>query len=76
MEVVDSEDGLTLYVKNGGLFVPELVRAFDKTDIELVSINISTPSLDDVFLKHTGKRIRTEELVKEVSTGRFGGRRR
>ncbi len=63
-------------MKNGGLFVPELVRAFDKTDIHLVSINISTPSLDDVFLKHTGKRIRTEELVKEVTTGRFGSRRR
>jgi len=76
MNVVDTEEGLTLYVKNGGLFVPELVRAFDKTDMELVSINISTPSLDDVFLRHTGKRIRTEELVKEVSTGRFGGRRR
>jgi ABC-2 type transport system ATP-binding protein len=76
MNIVDSEDGLTIYVKNGGLFVPELVRAFDKTDIELISINISTPSLDDVFLKHTGKRIRREELVKEVTTGRFGSRRR
>ena len=76
MNVVDTDEGLTFYVKNGGLFVPELVRAFDKTDIELISINISTPSLDDVFLKHTGKRIRREELVKEVSTGRFGGRRR
>jgi ABC-2 type transport system ATP-binding protein len=77
MNVVDTEEGLTIYVKNGGLFVPELVRSFDKTDIELISINISTPSLDDVFLKHTGKRIRREELVKEVSTGRFGsGRRR
>jgi len=76
MEVIDSEEGLTIYVRNGGLFVPELVRAFDKTDIELVSINISTPSLDDVFLKHTGKRIRREELVKEVVAGRFGSRRR
>jgi len=76
MEVIDSVEGLTIYVRNGGLFVPELVRAFDKTDIELVSINISTPSLDDVFLKHTGKRIRREELVKEVVTGRFGSRRR
>jgi ABC-2 type transport system ATP-binding protein len=76
MNVVDTEEGLTLYVKNGGLFVPELVRTFDKTDIELISINISTPSLDDVFLRHTGKRIRTEELVKEVSAGRFGSRRR
>ena len=76
LSTADTDEGLTIYVKNGGLFVPELVRAFDKTDTELVSINISTPSLDDVFLKHTGKRIRREELVKEVSTGRFGGRRR
>jgi ABC-2 type transport system ATP-binding protein len=76
MDIVDTEEGLTIYVKNGGLFVPELVRTFDKTDIDLVSINISTPSLDDVFLKHTGKRIRREELVKEVTTGRFGNRRR
>ena len=76
MNIVDTEEGLTIYVKNGGLFVPELVRTFDRTDIELISINISTPSLDDVFLKHTGKRIRREELVKEVSTGRFGSRRR
>jgi len=76
MNIADSADGLTIYVKNGGLFVPELVRAFDKTNIELISINISTPSLDDVFLKHTGKRIRREELVKEATTGRFGSRRR
>jgi ABC-2 type transport system ATP-binding protein len=76
MNIVDTEEGLTIYVRNGGLFVPELVRTFDRTDMELVSINISTPSLDDVFLKHTGKRIRAEELVKEVSTGRFGSRRR
>jgi ABC-2 type transport system ATP-binding protein len=75
ISLADTEDGLTIYVKNGGLFVPELVRAFDKTQIELVSINIATPSLDDVFLKHTGKRIRTEELVKEVTAGRFGSRR-
>jgi ABC-2 type transport system ATP-binding protein len=76
INVVDSEQGLTLYVKNGGLFVPELVRAFDKTDIQLISINISTPSLDDVFLKHTGKRIRVEELVKQAPSAMFGRRGR
>jgi ABC-2 type transport system ATP-binding protein len=76
MSIADTaEEGLTIYVKNGGLFVPELVRAFDKTDLDLVSINIATPSLDDVFLKHTGKRIRREELVKEVTAGRFGSNR-
>lgn len=66
VDTVDSGDGLTVYVKNGGYFVPELVRAFDKTTIKLVSLTLSTPSLDDVFLKHTGKRIRPEELVKQA----------
>ena len=74
VNIVDSGDGLTVYVKNGGFFVPELVRAFDKTSIKLVSINLSTPSLDDVFLKHTGKRIRVEELTKQAPT-MFGRRR-
>ena len=68
MNVVDSGDGLTIYAKDGGYFVPDLVRAFDKSDIKLVSINLSTPSLDDVFLKHTGKRIRVEELQKQTSS--------
>jgi len=76
VDIVDSGDGLTLYAKEGGYFIPELVRAFDRTDVKLVSINLSTPSLDDVFLKHTGKRIRVEELVKEAPAGRFGARRR
>jgi ABC-2 type transport system ATP-binding protein len=64
--IVDSGDGLTIYAKDGGYFIPDLVRAFDKTDIKLVSINLSTPTLDDVFLKHTGKRIRVEELQKQM----------
>lgn len=74
--IVDSSEGLTIYAKNGGYFVPELVRAFDKTKIKLVSINLSTPSLDDVFLKHTGKRIRTEEVSKVAPSIEFERHRR
>ena len=66
VNVVDSGDGLTIYAKDGGYFVPDLVRVFDRSEIKLVSINLSTPSLDDVFLKHTGKRIRVEELQKQA----------
>ncbi|MGI0078933.1 MAG: ATP-binding cassette domain-containing protein [Nitrososphaerales archaeon] len=77
VNIVESGDGgLTAYVKNGGPFVPELVRAFDKTTIKLVSINLSTPNLDDVFLKHTGKRIRAEELIKQAPSTMFARRRR
>ncbi|MDH2900610.1 MAG: ATP-binding cassette domain-containing protein [archaeon] len=74
VDILDSDDGVTLYVKNGGMFVPELVRAFDKSNIKLVSINLSSPSLDDVFLKHTGKRIRVEEVAKQAPSGMFGRR--
>jgi ABC-2 type transport system ATP-binding protein len=78
VDIVSSDEGFTLYVKNGGLFVPDLVRAFDKTTVKLVSINLSSPTLDDVFLKQTGKRIRAEAEMPsaQVPTATFVGRRR
>jgi len=73
-EIVDSEECLTVYAKNAGLLIADIVRALDSSDIRIASVTFSSPSLDDVFLKHTGKRIRTEELVKAPSR-MFGGRR-
>lgn len=75
VNVVDSGDGLTIYARDGGYFIPDLVRAFDKSNIKLVSINLSSPTLDDVFLRKTGKRIRTEELQKATPTMFARGRR-
>jgi ABC-2 type transport system ATP-binding protein len=73
-EIVDSEECLTVYAKSAGLLIADIVRALDSSDIRLTSVTFSSPSLDDVFLKHTGKRIRVEELVKAPSR-MFGGRR-
>ena len=74
-EIVDSEECLTVYAKNAGLLIADIVRALDSSDIRIASVTFSSPSLDDVFLKHTGKRIRTEELVKAPSAT-WGGARR
>jgi ABC-2 type transport system ATP-binding protein len=73
-EIVDSEECLTVYAKNAGLLIADIVRALDSSDIRLSSVTFSSPSLDDVFLKHTGRRIRAEDLVKAPSA-MFGGRR-
>jgi ABC-2 type transport system ATP-binding protein len=73
-EIMDSEECLTVYAKNAGLLIADIVRALDSSDIRLASVTFSSPSLDDVFMKHTGRRIRAEELVKAPS-GMFGGRR-
>ena len=67
-EIIDSENGLTVYGKNGAFMVPEIIRALDKAEVRISSINISSPTLDDVFLKHTGRRIRTEGQQSESST--------
>jgi ABC-2 type transport system ATP-binding protein len=74
--VVDSgpEECLNVYAKNAGLLVADIVRAFDSIDIRLLSVTFSSPSLDDVFLQHTGRRIRSEDLVKAPSS-LMGGRR-
>jgi len=74
-DVLESEDCLTVYAKNAGLLIADIVRAFDSSDIRLASVSFSSPTLDDVFLKHTGRRIRAEDLVKTPSM-MFGGRRR
>ena len=59
-EIIDSDNGLTVYGQNGAFMVPEIVRALDNAEVRISSINVATPTLDDVFLKHTGRRIRTE----------------
>src|SRR5216683_1244567 len=74
--IVESDIGLTVYAKNGSFLVPEIVRAFDDAGIKLSSITVSSPTLDDVFLKHTGKRIRVEEVTSANYRGMFSRRRR
>jgi ABC-2 type transport system ATP-binding protein len=72
--VESSEDCLNVYAKDGGILVADIVRALDSVDIRLTSVTFSSPSLDDVFMKHTGRRIRAEDLVKAPSMGFGRGR--
>ena len=74
-EILDSEECLTVFAKNAGLLIADIVRALDSSDIRIESVTFSSPSLDDVFMKHTGRRIRTEEPVKAPSA-MWGGARR
>jgi len=63
-KVLDIDTGLAAYAKNAGALVPDIVRLFDESGIRLTSISVASASLDDVFLQHTGRRIRSEELSK------------
>jgi ABC-2 type transport system ATP-binding protein len=71
-KIIESEGGLTVYAKNASEIIADIVRAFDANQIHLTSVNLSSPTLDDVFLQHTGRRIRTEELNTKQPISRFG----
>ena len=57
----DSESGLIrLYVDRGETAVPHLLRSLDAAGYEPTSISLNKPSLDDVFLRQTGRSLREE----------------
>jgi ABC-2 type transport system ATP-binding protein len=64
-KVLDAEDGLIAVAQNADQIIPQIVRAFDQNKIPLASVSFASPSLDDVFLQQTGRRIRPEELQRK-----------
>jgi len=75
-KVIDSDGGITAYATNASQIVADIVRAFDEKNMQLSSINLARPSLGDIFLQHTGKRIRPEELNTKPASGMRFARRR
>jgi ABC-2 type transport system ATP-binding protein len=55
------EDGVVrLYVERGETAVPQLLRVLDGAGLEAASIALHRPSLDDVFLRQTGRSLRDD----------------
>ncbi|MFX1475441.1 MAG: ATP-binding cassette domain-containing protein [Promethearchaeota archaeon] len=51
---------LNLLVDDGGHRIPEIVKIVDGAGVELESVELHKPTLDDVFLATTGRSIRDE----------------
>src|SRR5207245_1577196 len=73
-----SEGAVTLRVPSGELFVP---RLFAELGMPIRSVNLSRPTLDDVFMSYTGSSIRDAEEDQDKLSNRVmmqmmtGGRR-
>ena len=54
-----SEDGLVrLYVDRGEVAMPAILRLLDSSGMQLRTMELHRPSLDDVFLRKTGRSLR------------------
>jgi ABC-2 type transport system ATP-binding protein len=57
---------LHLYVEDGAAAVPSLLRLLDRDGLALKSISLSEPTLDDVFLRQTGRSLRDAGASQNV----------
>jgi ABC-2 type transport system ATP-binding protein len=59
-EVAPEDDLVRLYVDRGEVALPQLLRVLDGDGLTADSISLQRPSLDDVFLRQTGRSLRDE----------------
>jgi ABC-2 type transport system ATP-binding protein len=78
IEAQIAEGAVTFYVPSGEEFVP---RLFAELGVPIRSVSVSRPTLDDVFMAHTGSTIRDAEQSsasdrnRRVMQAMAGGRR-
>jgi ABC-2 type transport system ATP-binding protein len=60
-EASADDEVVRLYVDQGDVAVPNLIRVLDGAGLRAQSLTLARPSLDDVFLRQTGRSLREEE---------------
>ncbi len=62
-EASGDDEVVRLYVDQGDTAVPQLLRVLDRAGLTARTITLSRPSLDDVFLRQTGRSLREESAA-------------
>jgi ABC-2 type transport system ATP-binding protein len=77
------DEGINVYTREGASAVPIVMRELEDKGLRVDKISLERPTLDDVFLKYTGRKIRDEGPVQNwrgrsffSSRGFMGGGRR
>jgi ABC-2 type transport system ATP-binding protein len=60
---------VALAVPNASAAIPALLRRLDGDGLRITGLQMSQPSLDDVFMKYTGRRIREEAADQMMVMG-------
>jgi ABC-2 type transport system ATP-binding protein len=72
-EVVDG--GIAVYAPDAPALVPQIVLALNDAHVDIAELTLTHPTLDDVFMKYTGRKMRAEEVTPPRRTP-WGARRR
>jgi ABC-2 type transport system ATP-binding protein len=61
--------GVSLAVANASQAIPAVLRRLEGDSLEIQGLHMSQPSLDDVFMKYTGRSIREEAADQYIVLG-------
>lgn len=69
-EAVDPHPaGVSLAVPNASAAIPAVLRRLEGNGLQISGLQMSQPSLDDVFMKYTGRHIREEAADQPIFLG-------
>ena len=71
-ETDTTPDGLTATVDDGGAAAPAILRALNDAAVPVANLAVTRPSLDDVFLHHTGREIRETSADEDAESRVWG----
>jgi ABC-2 type transport system ATP-binding protein len=71
---VPFDEGVSVHAADGGQAVLDVMRLLDAERVPVQQVAVARPTLDEVFLQHTGRAMRVEE-VKPMSRMGMGRRR-
>jgi ABC-2 type transport system ATP-binding protein len=60
-EMQETESGMQLYVDRGDEVLPEVLRLLDHNGAAIRTVTLARPTLEDVFLRLTGRSLREEQ---------------
>jgi ABC-2 type transport system ATP-binding protein len=55
-------DKLTIFTSNGTEVIPEIFKISSTLEIKIISISLTQPTLDDVFISYTGHEMRDDDV--------------
>lgn len=65
-DIISEGRQLRIYVENGGEAVPVILKRLTEQGLPVKGVSISRPTLDDVFLKYTGRSIENGEKAGDT----------
>jgi len=57
------ENKLTIFTSNGTEVIPKIFQISSALNIKIISISLTQPTLDDVFISYTGREIRGDDAT-------------